>query len=192
MTVKEGTLSPEQKKALDDYWSADSAEAEREAHARMVSLGLPDSYLSERPARVEIHHFKTIARTPALKLAVAGWLELLEGGRSDGGIVLSWDQEVIMAADASGPVGVLTWTDQAWSNQLVVNLAYVIPTRRRQGVHTAMWRALIGKALELKRPAIVSGTAIGNVPARSAMLEQGRRETGIVVTFEVPPADAAT
>ena len=67
-----------------------------------------------------------------------------------------------------------------------VILAYVVPGWRRQGVHTAMWNALVAKAVELKRPVIESGTSIDNAVARAAMRAQARVETSIITRFHVP------
>lgn len=137
---------------------------------------------------MEIRHYDAIGHTPALRLAVRCWHELLESGLiDDGGIAVGWDHKAIVAfADDGTPIGMLTWINQEWANQLFVFLAYVIPERRRQGVHTAMWDALVAKAIELKRPVIASGTSIDNLGTRKLMAAQGRAETGIYTRFRVP------
>lgn len=37
-------LTPEQQAAIDAYWAAQTPQAEREAYARMMALGLPDGF----------------------------------------------------------------------------------------------------------------------------------------------------
>jgi hypothetical protein len=136
-----------------------------------------------------IKHYDAICNTPALRLAVRGWHELLEAGLSPcGGVLIGWDHKSIVAfEDADGPpIGVLTWIDQPWSNQLYVMLAYVLPGHSRAGVHTAMWRAVVEKAAELKRPVIASGTSIGNATSRAAMASQGLLEAGVYTRYVVP------
>ncbi len=136
---------------------------------------------------VEIRHFKTIGRTPLLPLAVRGWAELIEVGHHDGGFLLAWDQEAVGAFDDDGAaIGVLTWMDQGWQNAIAIALGYVVPERRRQGVHTAMWNALIVKARERGRPVILSGGLISNVECRAMMRTQGRAEYGFLTQYVVP------
>jgi GNAT superfamily N-acetyltransferase len=136
---------------------------------------------------MDIKHYDAIGHTPALRLAVRCWHELLEAGLiDDGGIAVGWDHKAIVAfAEGGTPIGVLTWTNQDWANQLHVALAYVIPQHRRQGVHTAMWHALVAKAVELKRPVIASSTSLGNLASRQMMAAQGREETGVVTRYRV-------
>jgi hypothetical protein len=40
-------LTPEQQAALDAYWAAKTPQAEREAYARMMALGMPDAYAAQ-------------------------------------------------------------------------------------------------------------------------------------------------
>jgi GNAT superfamily N-acetyltransferase len=139
---------------------------------------------------MEIRHYDAICNTPALRLAVRCWQELLDRNLiDDGAMAVGWDHKAIVAFGEDGSaIGVMTWVVQEWANGLFVFLAYVVPERRRQGVHTAMWNALVAKAIELKRPVIVSGTSIHNDAARKAMAAQGRVETGTYTRFRVPDA----
>jgi GNAT superfamily N-acetyltransferase len=136
---------------------------------------------------MEIRHVETISRTPALTLAVRGWHDLVMNGAHDGGVLVGYDHKAILAVDDDGtPVGVLTWSDQEWQNAVWVNLAFVIPERRRQGVHKAMFAALVVKARELKRPVILSGTTLDNQPSRAMMDAEGRDAYAIMTKFPVP------
>jgi hypothetical protein len=65
----------------------------------------------------------------------------------------------------------------------------VVPACRRQGIHTAMWNAMIAKARELKRPVISSSTALENTAMRNLMKTQGRVETSVNTRFVVPPIE---
>jgi RimJ/RimL family protein N-acetyltransferase len=138
---------------------------------------------------MEIKHYDAICNTPALRLAVRGWHELLEmDSCPGGGVLIGYDHKSIVAFDDDGgePIGVLTWINQDWANQLYVMLAYVVPGHRRKGVHTAMWRALVEKAGELKRPAIASGTSSTNAISRAVMASQGRAEAGVYTRYIAP------
>lgn len=141
----------------------------------------------------ELRHFECIMNTPALPLAVRCWHELLRDGLMDlGATAVQYDHKAIGVFEGSEILGVMTWVDQAWANQLSIALAYVIPNRRRQGVHSMMWRAVVEKARELKRPVISSGAAVANDPSRHMMQHQGRVETAVLTRFMVPPIEGST
>ena len=138
---------------------------------------------------VTIEHYKVLPGTPGLRLAVRCWHELLDAGLiGESGIAVCWDHRSVVAFEDGAPVGVLTWADQEWANQLYVCLAYVLPGHRRKGVHSAMFNSLTEKARELNRPVIASSTSIRNAVSVKSMLAQGRALHGYHVTFEVPPA----
>jgi GNAT superfamily N-acetyltransferase len=138
-----------------------------------------------------IKHTDRILHSPALKLAVEGWFYLLQSDMVDlGAVMIAWDHKAFIAyggiaGDRAEPVGVLTYTDQDWSNTLFVNIAYVIPTWRRQGVHMKMWEAIVEKAKVLQRPMITSSTHINNAISRASMAKQGRKETSVYVRYNV-------
>jgi len=138
---------------------------------------------------MEIRHYNNMTRTPALALAVEGWMWLVKKGHTDGGFVLNWEQKAILALRENAvPVGVLTWSDQPWNASVFVNLAYVKLAFRRTGVHTAMFDALVERARELGRPTILSGAMKTNNVSRHAMKAQGRVEYAVMTKFDVPPA----
>jgi GNAT superfamily N-acetyltransferase len=137
---------------------------------------------------VTIQHYPTIMNTPALPLAVKGWDFLLRYNLCDpGAMIVQYDHQGIVATRGGQPIGVLTWFDQAWGNQLGVGVAFVLAEHRRQGIHTQMWQALVVKARGLKRPVIISSTGCANAAARAAMAQQGRVITSFNVRFVVPP-----
>lgn len=135
-----------------------------------------------------ISHVNFLANTPALKLAVAGWHELLQRDLcGESGCLVAWDQHAIIANIDDKPIGVMTWFDNDWSNAVHVMIAYVLPEYRRQGVHRAMWKALVAKAQELNRPVIQSSVHISNMESRAAMIAEQRFTTGFNTSFRVPP-----
>jgi RimJ/RimL family protein N-acetyltransferase len=137
---------------------------------------------------IRIEHYDRIVRTPALKLAVQCWHELLSSDLiDDGASAVSWDQKAIVAFDDlnARAIGVLTYFDQDYTNSVAVALAYVLPGYRGMGVHTAMWQTLVEKAKELKRPCITSSTHVDNATSRDAMRSQGRKELGVLVRYKV-------
>jgi GNAT superfamily N-acetyltransferase len=137
--------------------------------------------------RLRVEHFNCLPNTPVLPLAVFGWAELLhEGLCTLATTAVCWDHKAIVAFVDDEPVGVLTWTDANWANEIWINLAYVSPEYRHQGIHTEMFDALKAKARELKRPTISSATHVSNDAARGAMRAQGREEVGTMLTYHVP------
>lgn len=137
---------------------------------------------------MEIKHYDAIPHTPALRLAVRCWHELMEAGHiGEGSIAIGWDHKAIVAfADDGTPIGVLTWVESGWANEIYAALAYVLPNHRRGGVLAAMWQELVGKAVELKRPIISASVALDNLVSRSAAKANGLVETGATLRYSVP------
>jgi GNAT superfamily N-acetyltransferase len=134
-----------------------------------------------------VRHYDTLMNSPGLILAVRCWHELLLWKFIDpGATAVQYDHKAFVAFQGETEVGVLTYAEQGWSNSVYIGLAYVVPACRRQGIHTAMWNAMIAKARELKRPAISSSTALGNTAMRNLMKKQGRVETSVNTRFVVP------
>lgn len=135
---------------------------------------------------IRVEHYDGLNRTPALLLATRGYLELLENGLCDQLLNVSWEHQALVAFEGVAPVGVLTFVYQAWAKQIDIAIGYVIPDRRRYGVHNAMWIALVAKAKELKATHICSGTHIDNAAMRAVAKKQGRKEIGVALRFTVP------
>jgi hypothetical protein len=134
---------------------------------------------------MRIEHYDGINRTPALRLALTAQLELLTLGLCDPTLNVFWDQKAIVAFDET-PIGLITWQHQAWLKQIDVALGYVVPHRRREGVYTHMWAALVEKAQELKVLQICSTTHMSNKPMRITAIKQDRCELGVVLRYAVP------
>jgi GNAT superfamily N-acetyltransferase len=139
----------------------------------------------EAPFRIV--HADTLLNTEALALAVRGWSQLLDAYQIDlGACAVAWDHKaIICVAGPDNPIGVLTYTKQDWANQFVIVLAYVKPPHRRQGIHTAMFNALVRRAEEQKISVILSGSSIRNMVSRAAQRSQGRIESGVITRFKV-------
>jgi GNAT superfamily N-acetyltransferase len=138
---------------------------------------------------MKITHYDGLNRTPALRLALVGQLELLDLGLAQPVLNVNWDNQAFVAFDEEDrPIGVLTWAHHKWSNSIDIAIGYVVPHERRQGVYRRLWDALVAKAQELKVPVIMSSTHKGNLPMRRTAMEQGRQELGVVLHFAVPPA----
>lgn len=136
---------------------------------------------------MRIEHYEGLNFTPALKLAVRGWLELLEEGLADNALGLAWDQNAFVAFDEDGEaVGTIVYQHFQYRKELWVQQGYVLPEHRGKGVYKELFAACVAKARELKAVRISGGTHPRNAVMRAAAEQQGRRETGIVTTFEVP------
>lgn len=140
-----------------------------------------------------IEHYDGLNRTPALRLALKAQLEIIELGRSELMLNVFWDHQAIVAfveepTAAIRPVGVLTWKQDQWAKQIAIALGYVEPEYRGQGIYRTLWDALIHKAQALDLRHIVSGTHVDNVEMRRVAVSQGRREFGVYLGYDVPPA----
>jgi GNAT superfamily N-acetyltransferase len=140
---------------------------------------------------VTIRHYPGILNSPGLDMAVFGWHELMLKGYTDpGAVVIAFDHKAIVAFEDGEPVGLLTYVDQEWAQQLWICLAYVTPARRRRGIHSKhLWPALIGTARELKRGVIASGAHVNNVISRAMMISQGRVETMVYTRYVIKPGE---
>jgi GNAT superfamily N-acetyltransferase len=136
---------------------------------------------------MRIEHYDGLNRTPALRLALVGQLELFDLGLAANVLNVSWDHQAFVAFDEEDrAIGVLTWAHQKWSNSIDIAIGYVVPHERRQGVYGRLWDALVAKAQEQKVPVIMSSTHKGNLPMRRSAMAQGRQELGVVLQFAVP------
>jgi L-amino acid N-acyltransferase YncA len=136
---------------------------------------------------MRIEHFEGLNRTPATVLAIQGWLELQERGLGEPVMNLNWDANVIAAlADDGACIGVIVWQHIKWTRQVFVDLGYVAPAARQQGVYRALWAALVEKARELKVPHIYGITHLDNIDMRATARKLGRIEIGVSLRFDVP------
>jgi hypothetical protein len=142
---------------------------------------------SKKPqAQPLIQHFVGLNRTPALSLAVRGWMALIESGHCPNIIQIFADQNALLASIAEKPVGVLTYRHDRVLKELLIGIGYVLPEYRRRGVYHLLWDALVAKAQEFGIPQIVSTTFVGNDGLRAVARAQERSESQLVLEYEVP------
>lgn len=134
--------------------------------------------------------FDHINRTPALSLAIQGQAELLEAGLSEPITLVGWDNMAIVAFDVDGEaVGVITFAEAKWANQFDIAIGWVKPSARDCGVYRAMWDELV-RVAQTKAVAVIWGnTHVENAQLRAVAKSLGRTETGVIMKFDVPPAE---
>lgn len=141
---------------------------------------------------ITIEHYDGLNRTPALRLALAAQLELLENELCEPLLNIFWDQQAVVGFWAHEgcsprPVGVLTWNHVPAFKHIDVALAYVEPQRRLGGVYTAMWAGLVDKARALGVEFIISSTSTENVIMRKIARGQKRSFFGSYLKYTVRP-----
>lgn len=135
---------------------------------------------------VETKFCDQINRTPAVELALRANAELIAAGLAEPLNMVSWDNKAIIGFVDGAPVGVITFYHIAYAKQLDIQIGYVLPTSRGQGVYRAMWNALVVKARELNALVIQGNTHLDNAPMRAAAKALGRIEIGVILKFNVP------
>lgn len=137
----------------------------------------------------QIDHYDGLDGTPAAAIALRGMAELLALAGSEQLIGLHWSYPAITASIDGKVVGVIVWIDQVKeSKRICLQLGYVVPERRAEGIYGQLWRALVEKARELKCPAICSATRVDNYRMREVAKKQGRTECAISLRYDVPAA----
>lgn len=139
--------------------------------------------------KIAIEHFDGIVGTPALTIAVRGWADILEAGFASPHMwPLAHDNEAFVAVDdMAGPVGVLTFSHQKWSKEIVVTLGYVRQAHRRRGIYDQLWKALVKHARKIKVSRISGGLAVSNSAMRATAKAQGRLDETIGIVFYLAP-----
>jgi GNAT superfamily N-acetyltransferase len=138
-------------------------------------------------SEVKIEHYTGLDHTPATAFACRAHAELLsEGGEQ--AVALHWSYNVILASISGKPVGVIVWFEQKETRGLWLQLGYVAPEHRKQGVYGKLWRAVVDKAREQGALFIRSATGMGNETMRAVAKSQGRRELAVSLIYDVPPA----
>jgi ribosomal protein S18 acetylase RimI-like enzyme len=127
----------------------------------------------------------------AAVLAVRGWTECVEKGWNEDGTFnmhVTYRSLVAMAPNGRDriPVGVITYNYDEKDGEIFVLQSYVEPEFRGRGIFTALWDELVAQAIKLKAVKIRSGVSPKNEAIRAIAKRQGRRETSIVTTFDVP------
>jgi hypothetical protein len=140
-----------------------------------------------------IKHYDFIGQCPeALRMAVRGWLELLDNEMAaEGEILIGWDHKLVVAfaPNETELVGILTWSDQEYLSRIWINLVYIRAKFRRCGCHAALFSAMKVKAFELGRARISGGAACNNKKSRTSIAKQGRKEVFVINEWKVNPQE---
>jgi len=136
---------------------------------------------------VEITQHKNLIYTKAWPVMYKAIVELMDAGlinqtfdnvhHSYHGIV-AWNGEDV--------VGFICYEFLESSNVYHINLAYVVPSHRREGIHTKMFERLVTEMKTNGVRKINSGTMIDNIAAQKAFEAQGRVATSINYTYLNP------
>lgn len=141
--------------------------------------------------RIEL--YEGVNNTPALRLLAEAWLERLAAGDPQE-TVINWDHCAFVAFtdDASPndtPVGVISFEHIKWRRLLWVQLSYVVPSARRQGVHSLLFEALRKHAAKLGVVEIQSGISVTNTEMIQVARKRGSiaKYTVFSYTMAIPP-----
>jgi RimJ/RimL family protein N-acetyltransferase len=134
---------------------------------------------------MEIKHYEGINYTPAFPLALKGNFELFTAGFSQPCQTISWDMNAVSAEVDGKAIGVIVWSKIAHMKEAFVNLGYVLPASRNQGIYRKMWDALVIRAQEEKLDHISGTTHVLNESMRAVARSLGRREEGVTLFFQL-------
>ena len=135
---------------------------------------------------IDVVHFEQINRTEAYPLALEGHVELLRQGLAEPVESVSWENEALLAKQGSGELaGVLVFGHQKWNRSFWVQLGFVRPQFRRQGVYRAMWRQLVTIAQARKIPVILGATSVSNTDMQRVMAQLDRSAYAIQYAYKV-------
>lgn len=138
--------------------------------------------------RVEL--VEGLNQTPALPLAIRGWLELEEQYLGYGTFGIGTDSNAFIGYAMNGreqlPVGVMAWSFYKNDKRVWIAMSYVLPEFRGRGVYSAMWARMVEHAAtELKAATIESGTHVKNTAMRAVARKQGRFEESVTTRFDL-------
>jgi GNAT superfamily N-acetyltransferase len=136
-------------------------------------------------ADLKIDHYAGIDGTPAVAIALRGQLECLEYG-GEVAIGLHYSYNAIVASIGAETIGVIVWHEQKEWRRIWLQLGYVLPEYRREGIYSVLWEELLAKAYELKVDAICSATAAANERMRTIAKKQGRVEYAVSLRYRLP------
>jgi predicted acetyltransferase len=105
---------------------------------------------------------KNLNNTPALYLAVQGWLEVWEDNKEEAKMGVFWDDSAILAYVGKKAVGVITYHFNEFDGSYNVRIGYVDPKYRRLGVYGKMWNTLVDEAQKYSIRTILSNVDMGN------------------------------
>jgi ribosomal protein S18 acetylase RimI-like enzyme len=140
---------------------------------------------------VEIKFFSDHGRSPAVTMGQRMHLELLEAGLTSPVTQLPvWNDPALVAYYDGEPVGAMIYRhDEARGTWFILS-SYVAIDRRRQGIHTQLFKTLVERAR--KRGDINSiecGTHVRNLAAQRSFEQQGRKASAIFYEYRLKDFD---
>lgn len=133
-----------------------------------------------------VRHYDGINNTPAVGLIVHGLSELMDNGWAPDEVNASYENSAFVAFQGDKPVGVLAYNKQEWRKVLWVQMAYVLPSARNEGIYARLWHEAVAKAVELKMVKVQGGVHVGNTVMRRTAVALGRKESFVTYDFDVP------
>lgn len=134
---------------------------------------------------MRIIHYDAINATEAIPFYAAGWADLLAQGLADNSILVTWDDEVLVAKEVNRVVGVLIFVYDPVRRIIFVKFGYVAPKFRRQRVYSKMFADLIEIAKSRRASEIESATGVLNRPMQETYAALGRKAKAIIYTYPV-------
>lgn len=138
---------------------------------------------------IEVKEYPRLANTPALRLAMLGWVDVFERGLGERTCNVYSNLKGLVAFAPNGkdliPAGVMTYDHTEHNNEIFIYQSYVIPEFRGIGCYTALWNAMVAKGIELKAAKICSATSMRNSAMRAIAARQGRTEDFVYTSFNL-------
>ena len=133
----------------------------------------------------EIRHYNGLNRTPALVLAVRGWMALIDAGHCSDYVQVYAEQDALVIFVDGVAAGVLTYRHVLLGKELMVGIGYIADAYRGQKLYGQLWNSLVEKAKELGAVHISSATFIENDQMRAVAQKQGRVERTVTLDYDV-------
>lgn len=142
---------------------------------------------------ISIKMFDNQGLSPAVTMAQRMHLELLDAGMAHTANPLPvWNDPALVAYDDETPVGAMIYRHDAVQGSWFILCAYVIPERRRQGIHSLLFNTLVARARQRGDiNAIMSGTHVRNIASQRSQEAQGRRAYAIYYEYRLSEFEAA-
>ena len=129
--------------------------------------------------------YNGLNRTPALKLAMQGNLEVIDAGFCPDLLLFNWDNDAIVAFVDDTPVGVITFSHIVHLKQIDIGIGYVDPVHRGSSVYREMWDALVVHGRTLGVAEISGTTHIRNDVMRQVADALGRTTEALILSYKV-------
>lgn len=140
---------------------------------------------------IEIKMFDNHGLSPAVTMGQRMHLELLDAGLIHAANPLPmWNDPALVAYDGEAPIGTMIYRHDATQGSWFILSAYVVPERRRQGVHTLLFNTLVERAK--KRGdinSITSGTHVKNTASQRSQEKQGRIPVAVYYEYRLKEFD---